>query len=133
MSRVKQTKNSRPEAITQGVDHLKYPVFSFSKIKRGEYHINECEQEFQVGFIQKLVELSSLSWQQLHDAHKRGVGFEQIAHKAIKDKSVNNLPEDITLIVFRFHEKGRIVGYRYDRNVFYIVWVDSKLTLYDHS
>jgi hypothetical protein len=74
-----------------------------------------------------------MSWHEIKNAPKHGLGLEKISRASIKAPIPKHITEDVEyFIALGFSAKAPMVGYRI-RNVFHIVWLDSKFTLYDHA
>jgi len=72
-----------------------------------------------------------MSWAQINQAPRHGLGYEKISHTSIKAAIPPHITEDVNFLAFRFSGKAPMVGYR-KQEVFYIVWLDRNFTLYDH-
>jgi hypothetical protein len=118
-----------------------YPVFAlYNNMNLGkEFSIEGCNKEEKLKIIDILCRLSKLTWAQIRTEPKQVLGYEQIS----LDQINKNIPESITppinpddkLMIFRFGPKKskqyRMTGYR-RKNIFYILWIDTKLKLYKH-
>jgi hypothetical protein len=109
------------------------PIFSL-KIDKN-YCITNCTQEEKAQFALTLHQLSQLSWRQIRQADKHGVGYEKIARSSIKCGIPDNVTEDVSIIAFRFYGKAPMVGYRdaINRRIFHIIWLDRSFCLYNHG
>lgn len=107
------------------------PNFSLRYLRK-DYCISKCQQEEKAAFADTLHKLSQMTWQQIFQAGKHGMGFEKIARDGIKPGIPPHIGEDVNLIAFRFYGKAPMVGYR-DRATFYVLWLDRDFTLYDHG
>lgn len=96
-----------------------------------KYCLTLCNDEQKVAFAQRLYELSRLTWVELRNAGKKG-GTEVLPQSVIREAIPNCITPDLKLIAFRFWGKAPMVGFR-DGRTFYIVWLDTKFTLYDHE
>jgi hypothetical protein len=63
-----------------------------------------------------------MTWLQLRAADRHGLGYEHI--RAILVPRPPHVPEDATLLAFRFCGHLPVIGYRTDR-VFHAVWFDN--------
>jgi hypothetical protein len=73
-----------------------------------------------------------LTWNEIISSPRHGVGYEKIAHDAIRSPIPTHIKSDINLIAFRFCAKAPMVGYR-EENIFHIGWLDRDFTLYSHG
>jgi len=108
------------------------PTFSLRYLDKG-YCLSKCEQEEKAAFADTLHKLSQLTWQQINQAPRHGLGFEKLAGDSIKGTIPPHLRgQDVNFIAFRFHGQAPMVGYR-DQSVFYVIWLDRAFTLYNHG
>jgi hypothetical protein len=107
------------------------PIFSFEHLQKG-YCISDCESSEKVALADKLREMSQLTWEQLRNAGRKGMGYEKIARSAINPSIPAVATEDVNLIAFRFCGNAPFVGFRVHR-VFHVLWLDRSFTLYDHE
>jgi hypothetical protein len=108
------------------------PKFSFRYLDRSRC-ITRCTEEERLAFVSKMHLLSQLTWSQLRQAPKDGLGYEKIDRDSIRAGIPTAITEDVNFIAFRFHGKAPMVGYRSDDGTFYIVWFDRDFTLYDRG
>lgn len=78
------------------------------------------------------MKVSQLTWQEINQAPRHGLGTEIIDRLAIKDRLPGCITEDTNILALRFHGKAPMVGFRL-AEVFYIVWLDRAFQLYDHG
>ena len=107
------------------------PTFCLRFIDR-VYCISCCEQDDKAAFADTLVQMSKLTWNELRQAHRHGIGSEKIERTAIKRPIPSHITEDVALLAFRFSGKKSMVGYRM-KEMFHIIWFDRDFTLYDHG
>ncbi|WP_095967536.1 hypothetical protein [Pseudomonas sp. ACN5] len=110
---------------------LKPPVFSFEHLQK-DWCIQDCQQEERSKMLDKLRRLSSLSWREIRQQDRHGLGTEIIARNSINPKIPSFLTDDVNLLAFRVIDKAPMVGYRKGR-VFHVIWIDRGFTLYDHG
>ncbi|EBR9315413.1 hypothetical protein ACOIPX_004710 [Salmonella enterica] len=106
------------------------PTFSFRYLQRG-YCIDSCERHEKAALADTLFRLSRLSWAQIRQAPRHGLGYEKVARNAIRAAVPAHITEDVDLIAFRFCGRAPMVGYKLG-GTFYIVWLDRVYTLYPH-
>lgn len=106
------------------------PAFSLRYL-RGDYCLSKCEKDEKAAFADTLHRLSQMTWQQIFQAGRHGLGFEKIARSSIKSGVPPEISEDVNFLAFRFCAKAPMVGYR-DGSVFYVLWLDRAFSLYDH-
>lgn len=107
------------------------PVFSFHLLQKG-YCITDCEKHEKAGLADCLRKLSNFCWLELKNDKKHGLGCEKIDKHCIKAPMPEITPKTDSFLVFRFHGKAPMVGYR-DGKIFHILWLDRNFRLYDHG
>lgn len=120
-----KTVNASSEALI-----FERPVFAFFTMRKN-YHIDKCNNEEKSALALKLSKIGQLTWQELNNSSKHGLGYESIKENSIIGDSTEHLPKGVKLIAFRFYAKAPIVGYRLN-GVFHIVWLDRNFKLYKH-
>ena len=134
MTRIKRRTPERGRRITVSEPKIDYdqekPVFCLRFVDP-VYCITLCDKDDKAAFAEKIRQMSQMTWVQLRTAHRHGAGSEKISHDAIKRPIPTNVPEDATLLAFRFSGMKPMVGYRM-QNLFHIIWFDRDFTLYDH-
>ena len=107
------------------------PVFCLRYMRNG-FSLAECDKIDQAAFAMTLYKLSKLSWAEIRNSQRHGLGSEKLNLASITGDSTDHLFQDSVLIAIRFSGRKSMVGYR-DGSVFHIVWLDTKLELYDHT
>lgn len=125
--------NQNPQFSGDGTpSEQRHPAFSLQHLN-GKYCLSNCDSKEKAEFASTLHKLGQLTWSQIKQAQKHGLGCEKIARTAIRGASIpKHLTEDTTLLAFRCIGKAPMVGYR-EGHVFHILWVDRDFTLYDHE
>jgi hypothetical protein len=109
----------------------KKPVFSFEFLQ-GSHCITLCESDDQIAFVSKLKELSQLTWNQIRNTQRHGLGSEKIERSSLHVAIPKAIKEDATFIAIRFSGLKPMVGYQ-DGRIFHIIWFDKNYDLYDHG
>lgn len=125
-SRVKPHEAPRIDFETRG------PSFSLHRLERGKYGLEGCSKDQKSAILDALLRRSQLSWRELRQAPRHGLGYEKIAHNSIKTGIPNHVTPDTTLLAFRCIGTAPMVGYK-EEDRFHIVWFDLDYTLYDHD
>lgn len=74
-----------------------------------------------------------MSWLEINQAPRHGLGFEKIPRKQISVKPPEHVTPDITHFwAFRFFGKAPMVGYK-EGEIFFVLWFDEEFKLYDHG
>ena len=107
------------------------PIFSLRYLDKN-FCLTKCTKEEKAAFADTLYKLSQLSWRELRQAPRHGLGYEKISRTAIRGAIPSHIAEEVGFIAFRFYGKAPLVGYR-DGEIFHIVWVDREFKLYAHG
>jgi len=107
------------------------PLFSFERIQ-ASYPLQHCTKDEKASLVDKLYQLSQLSWAEIKQQNRHKLGFEKISQDSIKTGIPAFITPDVCLIAFRFSGLKPMVGYRHEQ-VFYILWLDREFKLYDHG
>ncbi len=97
-----------------------------------QYCITRCDRDDKAAFADKIRRMSLMTWNELIQAPRHGMGFETIARKAITRPVPAHITDDVTFVAFRFSGMKPMVGYRTEE-MFHIVWFDCAFDLYDHG
>lgn len=127
---VTSSKGTRPSREKPGSTDGLSPVFCLHHLADG-WRISDCERDDQAAFALTTEKLSHLTWREIRDAHRHGVGTEKISRSALKAPVPADIAEDAQFIALRFSGKKPMVGFRSSR-IFHVVWFDSRFSLYDH-
>lgn len=122
---------SAPDTPT-GSSQQRRPLFSLQYLSTDpEYSLSRCTREQKAAFADMLAKLSQMSWAEINQAPRHGLGCEKISPSSIKAAIPSHITEDVNFLAFRFWDKAPMVGYR-RQEVFYIIWLDRNFRLYDH-
>lgn len=112
-------------------------TFSFKHICTSQHSPAVCSYPQLKSFNDKLRILSSLTWSTIDSSPRETSGYEMLPSKFLKRSIPDSLPATPSVMIFRFgggsgsKNSGRIAGYKKD-HTFYVLFVDSKLDLYEH-
>ena len=81
--------------------------------------------------LDKLRRLSSLSWKDIRQHDRHGLGTETLSRDSIQAAIPSFVTEDVRLLAFRAYGKVPMVGYRSGR-IFHVIWIDREFKLYQH-
>lgn len=111
---------------------IKPPIFSLERVQNGNYCLSSLDQEHKAAFADAIFRRRNITWNQLKQLDRHGLGTEKIPKRQIKTGIPRFITDDLDhFIVFRFHGRAPMVGYRVGE-VFYVLWFDWNFTLYDH-
>ena len=120
------------EAITPNPDRMP-PIFSFEYMKGGNgYSIDCCNDDHRSALASRLFLLTKMSWMEIRNAPRHGLGSETISKTSIKPALPTAVTEDVTLIALRYNGKCPMVGFR-DGRVFHILYLDHSMDCYPHD
>lgn len=108
------------------------PVFSLERLQGSPFCLSDLDREQKAGFADAVFRRRQVSWRDLKQTGRHGLGFEKIPKTQIKTGIPRFITEDYNhFLAFRFKGQAPMVGYRV-RNVFYVLWFDPNFELYDH-
>ncbi len=109
-----------------------YPVYSFKYIK-SPHDLSCCSEAEKAALISQLVNLSKFTWAEIRLMNRKGMGAEKIPIKSLKVAKPNFITEEVQhLMAFRFSGNKPFIGHL-DGNLFHIIYIDNKFTVYDHG
>ena len=109
-----------------------YPTFCFKHLHK-KHHLDKCTDKEKVKLIEKIVKLSQMTWLQIQQSDKHGMGSEKIAISSITTSlPITNTADVDFLIALRFDKMKPIVGHKGYNNVFHVYFIDRDFTLYNH-
>lgn len=106
------------------------PSFVLECCHKRDFCFIRCNKAQKVGFADKLHELSQLTWSEIINANRQGLGQERIPELDRKKPSI--APKEAKIIGLRFHRKRRMAGFKDDNGTFHILWFDHNGKLYKH-
>lgn len=122
---------TRAAPDTPNTDRLP-PVFSFEHMQRGSgYSVECCDVDHRAALAARLFLLSRMTWLEIRNAPRHGLGAEKIPRSAIRASIPATVSEDADLIAIRYNGLHPMVGYR-DARIFHVLFVDHTMTVYAH-
>jgi len=106
------------------------PIFSLHHLQNS-HCLSLCDRDQKAAFADALYKRSRLSWGELKQVGRHGLGYEKIYHTSMSVPIPSCVTEDVTIIAFRFNGHAPMIGYR-DQATFHVVWIDPNYTAYDH-
>lgn len=108
------------------------PKFCLRGMRPG-FSVQDCTKEEKAQFADRLYRLSRMTWAELRQAPRKGLGWEIIQRSSLKRDAVPlSLTDDAQIIAFRCIGDAPMVGYRSKDGVFNILWIDRAFDLYKH-
>lgn len=109
------------------------PIFSFEHMKEGGgYSVDCCQQDDQAHLALRLHKLGRMTWGEIANAPRHGLGTEKISQKSMNVALPAVVTEDVNLLALRFSGKKPMVGFR-DGRIFHILFLDKDFTAYPHG
>src|SRR5260363_122159 len=119
----KQGKRSRtPQVTPLSTQHMR-PKFSLEYVQKS-HCVSRCTQEEKAALLERLHELSQLTWQSIMQAGRHGQGCDTLPRNAISSIP-SCIPEDTNILVFRFNGKAPMVGFRRHEVFLLCGWIEA--------
>lgn len=123
---------SSPESVTPDPDRLP-PVFSFEYMRAGSgYSVDCCRDDHRAALAARLFKLSQMTWLEIRQAPRHGLGTEKIARGSIRPALPVALSDDVELLAVRYNGFHPMVGFRNGR-IFHVLFIDHTMDVYPHS
>lgn len=137
--RIKKTKSGKgthvhtPNETSFSSNNHMHPAFCFRYIQ-SDYCLEKYDKELQAACAKRLQHLGQTTWGEIQKADRHGMGHEIINQDSLNVSPPPNTPGDRNFLVFRlgFGKQSVMIGYRKEK-IFYIVWIDPKGKVYNHS
>ncbi|GCE65776.1 hypothetical protein OMCYN_01722 [cyanobiont of Ornithocercus magnificus] len=109
-------------------------IFSFEQVQEESgFGFSELDKHDKSAVSEALFKRRNFSWNDLIQAGKYGLGTEKIPVRSVKASKPKFITEDAKdYLALRFNGKKPMLGYR-EGGVFYILYFDSKYSLYNHG
>lgn len=132
----------RPTPLTEGnkfikdpsliqIEDLDYPVFCFKHLHKS-HDTEQCTDIEKKQFIEKLVQLSKMTWIDIQNTQRHGNGTEKINISSLKKTPPPFITEDVKfLLCIRFDGKKPFLFHR-NRFIAHIIFIDNKFSVYPH-
>ncbi|RZT56963.1 hypothetical protein EV283_1020 [Sphingomonas sp. BK036] len=139
MAKFQTTKATKPafnknasEPAKPAPTNMQRPIFSFEYMKEGGgYSVECCEQEDRSQFALRLHKLGRMTWAEIGNAPRHGLGTEKIARSSMSVALPPVVTQDTNLLAIRFSGKKPMIGFR-DGRVFHVLFLDKDFTAYGH-
>ncbi|MEJ1390059.1 MAG: hypothetical protein RPU34_04065 [Candidatus Sedimenticola sp. (ex Thyasira tokunagai)] len=110
---------------------MERPRFALQHLQSG-YCVQDCNRDEKAALADRMRILSQLTWQELRNEPRHGLGYEKISTDSLNVAIPPALKDDVSFIAFRFKGMAPMVGYK-ENSTFFIVWLDRVFTVYDHG
>jgi hypothetical protein len=129
---ITQGKNISALPTSGGISNNLKPKFCFEFLDN-TYSVEACEQADRAAFAVQLTKIGRMSWQEIQNAPKYGLGTEKIPRSQIRAPIPPSVTPDVEFfLAFRFSAKKPMVGFR-SGQLFHLLWIDRDFTLYNHG
>lgn len=136
MGKIKKGKAKQGKMVTvqEPPNYNKQPVkFSLEKIQTGKYCFSRLDQENKASFAESIYRRKNLTWNEIFTIGRHSLGTEKMPVDSIRCNKPAFITQDVDdYMVFRYKGNNPMVGYR-EKDIFYVLWFDHDLTLYDHG
>ncbi|MGE0561963.1 MAG: hypothetical protein AB7O47_09115 [Flavobacteriales bacterium] len=133
-NRTKLKDNNNPKIVypdTIQVVNYDYPIFCFRHLHKN-YNLDNCDEKEKSSLIEQMAKLSQLTWKDIQNSNRHGIGSEKIAVNSIKTALPKFITEDVEfLLALRFQGKKPFLVHR-DRFICHVIFIDNKFTVYNH-
>ena len=127
---LRQGKSFKIAPKTVEIVDYDYPIFCFKHLHK-DYDLDQCTDSEKKSLMEKLVKLSQLSWIDIQNSPRHGLGTEKIAINAIKPNCPEFITEDVSfLLALRFDGKKPILGHR-NKFIFHVLFIDRDFAVYN--
>lgn len=137
MGKVRQPKPTKGERFgvrSQPVvsDDDQRPHFSLVHMVRGSHCLESCDGDGRAAFASALWRRSQLTWAELRQAGRGGLGYERIPRDSIRVPVPSSVtPEVDSFLSFGSGGPMRLIGYR-TGVLFHVIWFDTSFEVYTH-
>lgn len=130
-SRSAELTEAEQDKITRSSTH-EYVSISF-RFLQDDWGFQQLDEKQLRSFLLKWEKRSRLTWKELSEHRRHGLGKENIPAKKIKPRIPRPFRDVETFQVYRHHENLPVVGWKH-QNVFCPIWIEAKYNdLYDHG
>lgn len=114
------------------VEEINYPIFCFKHLHR-DYNIEKCEPGEKQSLLERIVKLSSMTWLQIEQTNRHGLGSEKIAINAIRPACPSFITADVKfLLALRFQNNKPFIGFK-NGYIFHVIFIDRAFNVYNHG
>ena len=108
------------------------PIFSFEFMPvGGGYSVDCCQEDHRAALAARLFKLSQMTWLQIRQAPRHGLGTEKIARSSLNPAIPNKISDDVEFLALRYNGMHPMVGFR-DGRIFHVVFIDHSMDVYPH-
>jgi hypothetical protein len=98
-----------------------------------DHDVGCLDQEHRAGFAMSLQSRARMTWQEIRQASRHGLGTERIPRAQIHPPIPDDFQDQESFTVLRYHGLLPMVGTR-SKDVFHILWIEAKFgDVYDHG
>lgn len=94
--------------------------------------MHNCSLDQLHAFTEQLRMLSAMTWQDVTQSSRHGLGSEKIQRKQLKCPEFPTLSPDVDFVLaFRYSGKLPMLGHRVG-SILHLLWVDHDYSAYEH-
>jgi hypothetical protein len=114
------------------IQNFEHPIFCFKYI-HNNYSLEQCNDSQKVSFIDKIIMLSSITWDLINKNNKHKLGYEKMPISELIPSCPAFITPDVKhLLVFRYHGLKPFLGHR-NRFIFHIIFIEREFgEVYEH-
>ncbi|HAV4234685.1 hypothetical protein WKW51_05930 [Acinetobacter baumannii] len=105
-------------------------IFSLQYIQKNHCYSN-CQPAEKQALADAIFKRREMTWKTIAKEARHGLGYEKIERKSLNVAVPNVVPEDASILSFRFYGLAPMVGYR-ENDIFHILWLDREYKVYPH-
>ncbi|WP_257181393.1 hypothetical protein [Corynebacterium cystitidis] len=118
-----------PKALRE--KETEYPALSFRHVQKG-WGFEELSNGQRLAFLTKWQERCKISWKELSQHKKHGLGSELLPRHVIKPMIPRQFTDVEKFRVYRHEGNHALAGWR-GANIFYVIWIEATFNEpYDH-
>jgi hypothetical protein len=108
-----------------------HPIFCLRYLHKN-YNVESCSQSDRASLIRQMANLSQLSWDDIKQSGRHGMGSEKINRKSIKVSIPKEITPDVEdFLALRYSGKKVFIGFR-NYYIFHMIYIDSDFSVYKH-
>jgi|WetSurMetagenome_2_1015567.scaffolds.fasta_scaffold00004_2 hypothetical protein len=108
-----------------------HPIFCLRYLHK-DYNVESCSPSDRASLIRQMANLSQLSWDEIKQSGRHGMGSEKINRKSIRVSFPQEITPDVEdFLALRYSGNKAFIGFR-NRYIFHMIYIDSDFSVYKH-
>ena len=128
--KAQKTKNITEQSTNTPLKKEGCIIFSLRYIQKNHCY-SDCQPAEKQALIEAMFKRREMTWQTIAKEHRHGLGYEKIERSSLTVNVPKIVPEDASILAFRFFGLAPMVGYK-ENDVFHILWLDRQYKVYPH-